>query len=87
MVTTDVLWGAWDGRGLEHLRLEVQAGAVRADSLIVSMDERRPFRARYTLECDAGWRLQRARIEYSGTPPASWNCTLTAVVGVTHAPA
>mgnify|MGYP001335413759 CR=1 FL=1 len=32
MATTDVLWAAWDGRGLEHLRLRVEAESVRADS-------------------------------------------------------
>ena len=68
MVTTDVLWRAWDGRGIEHLRLDVGPDAVRADSLIVSVDEGRPFRARYALECDAAWRLRLARIDVLGDP-------------------
>jgi hypothetical protein len=67
-VTTDVLWSAWDGRGIEHLRLDAGPGAVRADSLIVSVAEGRPFRARYVLECDVAWRLRRARIEVLDEP-------------------
>jgi uncharacterized protein len=60
----DVLWAAWDGRGLEHLRLAVTAAAVRANSLILAVDDAgRPFRARYVLDCDEGWRVRRARIE------------------------
>jgi hypothetical protein len=64
MTTVDVLWGAWEGRGLEHLRLSMEPGAVRADSLIVAVDDAgRPFRARYVVECDESWTVRRARIE------------------------
>lgn len=70
MATVDVLWAAWDGRGLEHLRLSVEPGAVRADSLIVAVDDAgRPFRARYVVECAAEWAVRRARIELLETPP------------------
>ena len=65
----DVLWAAWDGRGLEHLALSTEPGAVRADSMILAMDdEGRPYRARYVVECDAGWAVRRARIEVLETP-------------------
>lgn len=64
MTTVDVLWAAWEGRGLEHLRLSMEPSAVRADSLIIAADdEGRPFRARYVVECDEGWMVRRARIE------------------------
>ena len=69
MDTTDVLWTAWDGRGLEHLRLTVETGGVRADSLIIAVDDDgRPFRARYAVECDAGWTVRRARLEVLEEP-------------------
>ena len=69
MAMIDVLWAAWDGRGLEHLALSTADGQVRADSLIVAMDDDgRPYRARYVVECDAGWAVQRARIEVLETP-------------------
>lgn len=63
MAVTHALWSAWDGRGLEHLRLDVAPNGIRADSLIVAMEDGRPFRARYTLDCDSRWRVRRARIE------------------------
>jgi hypothetical protein len=72
MATIDVLWAAWDGRGLEHLRLSMDSGdpGVRADSLILAVDDDgRPFRARYVVECDEGWTVRRARIELLETPP------------------
>jgi len=67
MTATDLLWAAWEGPGLEHLHLETDAAAVRADSVIIAVDdEGRPFRARFVLECDAAWTLRRARIERLG---------------------
>jgi hypothetical protein len=70
MATVDVLWAAWDGRGLEHLRLSMEPDGVRADSLIIAVDDDgRPFRARYVVECDEGWQVRRARVELLGSPP------------------
>lgn len=70
MATVDTLWAAWDGRGLEHLRLSMEPGAVRADSLILAIDAAgRPFRARYRVDCDEGWKVRRARIEVLEEPP------------------
>ena len=69
MTTTDALWAAWGGRGLEHLELRTDPTAVRADSLIIAVDDLgRPYRARYVVECDAGWKVARARIEVLGDP-------------------
>jgi hypothetical protein len=65
----DVMWTAWDGRGLEHLRLDVGATAVRADSLIIAVtDEGRPFRVRYMIDCDQDWAVSHARIEVIEEP-------------------
>lgn len=69
MATTDALWAAWDGRGLEHLRLRVEADSVRADSLIIAVDEGgRPYRARYRIDCGADWTVRRARLELLEAP-------------------
>ncbi len=69
MATTDARWAAWDGRGLEHLRLHVGPGSVRADSVILAVGaDGRPYRARYRIECDGGWTLRRARIELLEEP-------------------
>ena len=65
----DVFWAAWDGRGLEHLHLDVTARAVRADGLIVAVDDRgQPFRARYLVDCDEEWTVVRGRIELLEDP-------------------
>jgi uncharacterized protein len=69
MATTGVLWAAWDGRGLEHLRLHVAPGSVRADSFIIAMaDDGRPYRARYQIDCDGAWAVRRARVELLEEP-------------------
>ena len=69
MATTDVLWTAWDGRGFEHLALSTEPAGVRADSAIIAVDDHgRPYRARYVVECDAGWAMRRARIEVLEDP-------------------
>ena len=61
MATTDVLWAAWEGRGFEHLALCAEPAAVCADSLIIAVDDDgRPYRARYVVDCDAGWKVARA---------------------------
>ena len=42
---------------------------VIADSLLIAVDDDgRPFRARYRLECDAGWTVRHARIERLDAP-------------------
>jgi hypothetical protein len=63
-----VWWSAWDGPGLEHLRLDDGVDEVRADSVILSVDDGRPFRARYTVACDAAWRLRAARVAVLDDP-------------------
>lgn len=69
MATVDVFWAAWEGRGLEHLRLSRGPDAVRADSLIIAVGaDGGPFRARYQIDCDAGWKVRGARIEVLEAP-------------------
>lgn len=67
MTTTEALWAAWERPGLEHLRLRVDDAGARADSVLITVgDDGRPFRARFTIESDADWRVRRARIELFG---------------------
>ena len=69
MATTDARWAAWDGGGLEHLRLQVEPHAVRADSVILAVDDDgRPYRARYRVECDGAWAVRHARVEVLEEP-------------------
>ena len=65
--TIEALWAAWEQPGLEHLRLRVDGGGARADSVIIALDDDgRPFRARFAIETDADWRVRHARIELLG---------------------
>jgi hypothetical protein len=69
MAATDALWAAWEGRGFEHLELWQEPGTMRADSLIIAVDDHgRPFRARYVVGCDAGWKVTHARVEVLEQP-------------------
>lgn len=69
MATVDAFWAAWEQPGLEHLRLRVDGAGARADSVIIALDDDgRPFRARFAIETDAGWRVRRARIELLDDP-------------------
>ena len=70
MTAIEARWTSWNGRGLEHLRLEVLADRVRADGWILGEDGAgRPFRASYVVECDGAWRVRRARVEVLEDPP------------------
>jgi hypothetical protein len=65
----EVMWSAWEGPGLEHLRLAVRESGVIADGLILGVAERIPFRYAYEVRCDAGWRVRSARVGVPGEPP------------------
>ncbi len=52
----DVIWVPWEGPGLEHLHLRQDANGVLVDSIIIGLDRGRPFRLRYRIRCDTGWR-------------------------------
>jgi hypothetical protein len=59
-----ILWAPWDAPGLEHLHLTASAGGdILADSIILGMAGGAPFRARYTVQCDAQWRVRAVRID------------------------
>ena len=77
----EVMWWAWDGPGLGHLRLAVRDSGVVADGLVLGVSDGHPFRLAYEVRCDADWRVRAARVRAavalaqspSGTQkPASW---------------
>jgi uncharacterized protein len=61
-VRRDLMWRAWDGPGLEHLRLEMDDDAIVADGLVIGVSTGGPFRVAYEVRCDAGWRVRAARV-------------------------
>lgn len=61
MAPIEALRAAWESPGLEHLWRRVDGDGARADSVIIALDDvGRPFRARFAIETDAGWRVRRA---------------------------
>ena len=58
----DVMWNAWTGEGLEHLRLTQDGGGVVTDSVIIGAENGAPFRIRYVIRCDVKWRVQNLRM-------------------------
>ena len=55
-----IMWSPWTGPGLEHLHLRQRQEDNVADSLILGVEEQRPFRVRYEIHCDQQWRLRAA---------------------------
>src|SRR5215211_3059266 len=68
-VILDVMWSAWEGPGLGHLRLAVRESGVVADGVVLGVAEGRPFRVAYEVRCDANWRVRAARVGTPGEPP------------------
>src|SRR5215212_5277112 len=61
----NILWTPWAGLGLEHLRLVQSDDLILADGLIIGAAEGdgQPFRAHYTIQCDARWHVRELRID------------------------
>ncbi|MGZ3622658.1 MAG: putative glycolipid-binding domain-containing protein [Ktedonobacteraceae bacterium] len=54
----NIMWTPWSEPGLEHLRLTQQDGGMLADSLIVGISNRMPFRLYYEITCDSSWNVK-----------------------------
>lgn len=65
----DVMWAAWNGPGLGHLRLAVRDSGVVADGVVLGVTEGLPFRLAFEVRCDAHWRVRYARVGVPGQPP------------------
>ena len=65
----EVMWWAWDGTGLEHLRLAERDSGVVADGVVLGLTEGRSFGLAYEVRCDAYWRVRYARVGVPGEPP------------------
>jgi len=62
----EITWSTWDGQGLEHLRLSFDESGIRADSLIIGIDESVRFRAAYHLACDPDWQARTLKVDLLG---------------------
>jgi uncharacterized protein len=61
----NIMWIPWAGLGLEHLRLMQGDDLILADGVIIGVAEAdgRPFRARYTIQCDTRWNVRELRVD------------------------
>lgn len=58
----EVFWQQLVGTGSEHLILDT-GGMIHADSIAIGELDGNSYRIRYEIDCDAGWSVQRLRIE------------------------
>jgi hypothetical protein len=62
-------WTPMDGIGAEHLRLRVDGssdGGVAAESVVIGERRGLPFGLRYSLRCDALWRVREVELALIG---------------------
>jgi uncharacterized protein len=59
----NILWTPWDGPGFEHLHLAWYDDGILADSVVIGMQDGRPFRIRYMIRCDERWRVREVRVD------------------------
>jgi uncharacterized protein len=67
-VVHEVMWSAWDGPGLGHLRLAVRDSGVVADGVVLDVAGRLPFCLTFEVRCDAYWRVRYARVGVPDEP-------------------
>ncbi len=54
----NIMWTPWSEPGLEHLHLLQLGGKILADSIIVGVSNRMPFRLHYEITCDSNWKVK-----------------------------
>jgi hypothetical protein len=55
--TREVRWRPEHGEGLEHLTLSPDGEGIRADAVVIGSRGGRSYGVRYSIRCDAGWRV------------------------------
>jgi len=58
-----ILWTPWSEPGIEHLRLLQHDETILADSIIVGIRNRMPFRLHYEITCDSHWNVKQLDLE------------------------
>ncbi len=58
----NIMWTPWSEPGLEHLCLLQQNGTILADSFIVGVSNRMPFRLHYEITCDSSWNVKELNL-------------------------
>ena len=58
-----ILWAPWSEPGIEHLHLLQHDETILADSIIVGIRNRMPFRLHYEITCDSHWNVKQLDLE------------------------
>ena len=66
-----IMWSAWTGPGLEHLRLLQQQAGIIADGVILGLRDQEPFRVHYEIHCTPHWRLRAVHVSVLSGPSRS----------------
>jgi uncharacterized protein len=58
----DIVWEWVDRPGLEHPSLDIAAGGIEADGIVLAVLDGSTVRLRYSLRCDARWQVAAASL-------------------------
>ena len=62
IMNRQIMWSPWFQQGLEHLRLFSTQEGIVADSVVLGMQEQRPFRVHYEIHCTSHWSLRAVHV-------------------------
>ncbi|MBA2679099.1 MAG: putative glycolipid-binding domain-containing protein, partial [Ktedonobacteraceae bacterium] len=57
-----IMWSPWLGPGLEHLRLFSTQEGIVADSVVLGVQDQKPFRVHYEIQCTSRWELRTVHV-------------------------
>lgn len=66
MQENNILWAPQQEAGLEHLHLRQNSEGISVDSVVIGMHQNTPFRARYEIHTDKGWKVQQCTLQLLG---------------------
>jgi hypothetical protein len=61
-MSRSVMCVPWTDVGLEHLSLAWDEEGIRADGVVIGVEGGVPFRVRYEVRCEAGWRVREVKV-------------------------
>lgn len=62
----NVMWVPWAGVGLEHLRLRQTDTMMLIDSVVIGVNDERPFRLWYEIQTESDWKVRACTLRLLG---------------------
>ena len=62
----NVMWVPWNGVGLEHLRLRQNDTGMLIDSVVIGVNDERPFRLWYEIQTESDWKVRACTLRLLG---------------------